>query len=347
VIADATDEIAALTSVEEACEATGMARATYYRHKRPPADPTPPAKPVGPRRPRSGPASQPRALSAAERDAVLARLHSKRFRDQSVEEVYHTLLDDGVYLCSVATMRRLLRTAGESNDRRRTSTHPAKTKPELMADAPNQVWSWDITILKGPTTHERYHLYCAIDVFSRKTVAWQVQARESDQLARAMFEAAFQTEGVKEHQLTVHADRGSSMTSKTVAQLMDDLHVARSHSRPRVSNDNPYSESQFKTLKYRPEFPARFDSLAHAREFCAEFFDWYNHRHHHSGIGYHTPTEVHDGTASTTRAHRARTLQTAHQANPERFPHGAPTPPELPTQSWINRPPHQPAPGQP
>ncbi|MDR1634701.1 MAG: IS3 family transposase, partial [Bifidobacteriaceae bacterium] len=288
---DAADEIAALTGVDEACRATGIARATYYRRRRPPARPAAPARPAGPRRPRSGPGSQPRALGAAERDAVLAQLHSERFRDQSAEEVYHTLLDEGVYLCSVATMRRLLRGLGEAKDRRRQSAHPAKAKPELMADAPNQVWSWDITILKGPAKHERYHLYCVIDVFSRKTVAWQVQARESDQLARAMFEDAFQAERVQAGQLTVHADRGSSMTSKTVAQLMDDLQVARSHSRPRVSNDNPYSESQFKTLKYRPEFPDRFYSLAHAREFCAEFFNWYNHHHHHSGIGYHTPAE--------------------------------------------------------
>jgi putative transposase len=270
--------------------------------------------------------------------AVLDALHSQRFRDQSVEEVYHTLLDEGLYLCSVATMRRLLRAAGESCDRRRQSTHPPKTRPELMADAPNQVWSWDITALKGPAKHESYRLYCAIDVFSRKAVAWQVHARESDQLARAMFDQAFQTEGIPEGQLTVHADRGSSMTSKTVAQLMDDLGVARSHSRPRVSNDNPYSESQFKTLKYRPDFPNRFDSLAHARQFCAVFFDWYNNHHHHSGIGYHTPAQVHHHTAAAVRAARADTLRAAHQAHPERFPKGPPTPPELPTQSWINRP---------
>lgn len=336
MIADATVELAGLVGAQEACRATGMARATFYRLHRPPAAPVP--EPAGPARPRSGLGSQPRALSAAERRRVLDALHSKRFCDTSVEEVYHTLLDEGVYLCSVATMYRLLRERGEAGERRRQASHPAAVKPELVADAPNRVWSWDITKLKGPAKWTYFHLYVAVDIFSRYAVAWMVAPRESDRLAEAMFAAAFHDQRIRPGRLTVHADRGSSMTSKTVAQLLADLDVTRSHSRPHVSNDNPYSESQFKTLKYRPDFPDRFASIKDARLFVSAFFDWYNHSHHHSGIGYHTPAEVHDGSAGRTRQRRQATLAAAYAAHPERFVRHPPRPPQIPDQAWINKP---------
>jgi putative transposase len=338
VIGAATLELAGLVGPAAACEATGMARATFYRRHRPPAAPAGPARPAGPPRPRGGPGSQPRALSAVERGGVLAVLHSERFCDKSVEEVYHTLLDEGVYLCSASTMYRLLRELGETGERRRQATHPAKVKPELVADAPNQVWSWDITKLKGPAKWVYYHLYVAIDIYSRYVTAWMVAPRESDKLAEAMFAGAIRAQRIRPGQLTVHADRGSAMTSKTLAQLLADLDVTRSHSRPHVSNDNPYSESNFKTLKYRPDFPARFGSIDDARLFCAEFVDWYNHEHRHSGIGYHTPADIHTGAAATTRERRAQTLAAAYRDHPERFVRQPPTPPELPGQAWINQP---------
>jgi putative transposase len=332
VIAAAAEELAPLVGVAGACRAVGVSRATRYRRwargGRAP-------DPAGRSRKH---APQPRALTGPERQNVLDTLHCERFADMAVEEVYHTLLDEGVYWCSVATMYRLLRERGESAERRRQATHPARVKPELVAERPNQVWSWDITKLKGPAKWQYYHLYVAIDVFSRYNPAWMVVNRESAQLAEAMFAQALRDQRIKPGQLTIHADNGAAMTSKTLAQLLADLEVDRSHSRPHVSNDNPYSESQFKTLKYRPEFPDRFHTIEQARLFCAEFFDWYNNHHRHRGIGFHTPTSVHNGHADAIDAARAHTLDTAYQAHPERFAHGRPTPPQIPTEAWINKP---------
>ena len=248
------------------------------------------------------------------------------------------LLDDGIYLCSISTMYRLLAAAGESRERRRQRSHPAKKKPELIARAPNQVWSWDITKLQGPTRGTYYELFVAIDIFSRYVVGWMVAPAETGELAEAFIADALSSQGIARDQLTVHADRGTSMTSKPVAQLLVDLGVARSHSRPHVSNDNPYSEANFKTLKYCPAFPGRFGSIQDARAFCTSFFDHYNHVHRHSGIGLHTPASLHYGTATEVREQRGHTLNAAYAANPARFRHRRPTPPELPTIAWINEP---------
>ena len=235
-------------------------------------------------------------------------------------------------------MYRLLAVAGENRERRRQRTHPAKKKPELIAVAPNTVWSWDITKLAGPTRGVYYELFVIIDIFSRYVVAWMVAAAETGELAEAFIAEAFSSQHVERGQLSLHADRGTSMTSKPVAQLLVDLGVARSHSRPHVSNDNPYSEANFKTLKYCPAFPGRFGSIQDARTFCTAFFDHYNHVHRHTGIGLHTAASVHYGTAGEIRAQRTITLEAAYTANPARFGYRRPTPPKLPTVAWINEP---------
>jgi putative transposase len=266
---------------------------------------------------------------------VLAELNSRRFVDKSVTQCWATLLDEGTYLCSMSTMHRLLRRAGQAGERRRQASHPARVKPELLATAPLHVWSWDITKLRGPQRGIYYDLYVILDIFSRYVVGWTVAARESAEIAEQLIADAIARHG---RPGSLHADRGTSMTSKPVAQLLVDLGVARSHSRPHVSNDNPYSEAQFKTLKYAPIFPDRFGSLVDARAFCEEFFAYYNYEHRHSGIGLHTPASVHDGTAGRIRAQRAATLHAAYQANPARFRHRPPQPPRLPEAAWINQP---------
>lgn len=324
MIAPAVAALAAHTSTAAACALLGWSRATHYRAQQPAVK--------GPRRPRPTP---PNALSAAEREAVLARLNSARFADKSVAQTWATLLDEGEYLCSMSTMHRILRTAGQAGERRRQAVHPPRVKPELLATAPGQVWSWDITKLPGPARGVYYDLYVIIDIFSRYVVGWTVAAGEEAQIAKALIADAVAVHGAPG---SVHADRGTSMTSKPVAQLLVDLGVARSHSRPHVSDDNPYSEAQFKTLKYAPAFPDRFGSLADARVFCEAFFAYYNHEHRHSGLGLHTPASVHHGTAAEVRAQRAATLQAAYAANPARFGHRRPSPPKLPTAAWINQP---------
>ena len=310
-----------------ACALTGRSKATHYRAL---------AGPVhGPRRPRPTP---PNALTAAEKDRILRLLRGPAYRDLAVAQVWAMLLDDGVYLCSISTMYRLLAIAGENRERRRQRTHPARKKPELIARRPNQVWSWDITKLQGPTRGVYYELFVIIDIFSRYVVGWMVTPAETGELAEAFVADALARQGIGRDQLTLHADRGTSMTSKPVAQLLVDLGVARSHSRPHVSNDNPYSEAGFKTLKYCPAFPGRFGSIEDARSFCALFFDHYNHVHRHGGIGLHTPASVHYGTAGEIRVQRAVTLDAAYAADPARFRHRPPSPPKLPTVAWINEP---------
>jgi putative transposase len=269
---------------------------------------------------------------------VLAVLHSERFADVAPEEVYATLLDEGVYLCSASTMYRLLRELGEVRERRRQAVHPARKKPELMADAVNTVWSWDVTKLRGPEPRVFYFLYTMIDIYSRYTVAWMVATCESEELARQFIREAQEKQRVPEGQLTIHSDRGAIQTAKSVAVLMADLGVTKSHSRPKTSNDNPFSEAQYKTLKYRPDYPDRFAGLAHARDWCAEFFQWYHHDHRHSGIGFHTPYDVHHGLAQRVREYRAEILADAHRRHPERFVNKHPEPPALPEQAWINKP---------
>ena len=282
--------------------------------------------------PRPAPANR---LGDDERAAVLAVLISERFVDKAVAQTWAILLDEGTYLCSQSTMHRILREQGMNRERRRHATHKSKVKPELIANHPGQVWSWDITKLRGPRRGTYYDLYAVIDIFSRYIVAWRVEAHEDSKLAEDMLASAFGTHGIPE---TVHADRGTAMTSKDVSQLLVDLGITRSHSRPRVSNDNPYSESHFKTLKYAPIFPDHFESIDEAREFCTKFFTYYNYEHRHSGIGLHTPASVHFGTASEIRAQRQATLDAAYNTNPARFANRRPTAPTLPETAWINQP---------
>jgi putative transposase len=319
-----------ITGIAGACRVVGQPRATWYRAHRP--------SPPRPRPPRPTPRPQPRALSLLERQAVLEVLHHERFYDQAPASVWATLLDEGSYLCSPSTMYRLLRAAGETGDRRRHATHPATVKPELLATAPNQCWSWDITKLAGPAKWTWYYLYTILDIYSRYVVGWMVAAREAALLAERLLADTITAQGVQPDQLTVHADRGTSMTSKPVAMLLADLGVTKSHSRPRISNDNPYSESQFKTLKHHPTFPERFGCIQDARGFCQTFFGWYNHEHRHSGIALLTPADVHHGRADKVITARAVVLDGAYAAHPERFVGKPPAPPRLPEQVWINKP---------
>ncbi len=333
--------IAAVTTAGETsalCQSVGLSRAAFYRRRRP----GPPGTPALSRTP------SPRALAANERQAILDTLHSERFVDQSPAEVYATLLEEATYLGSVRTMYRVLAAAHEVRERRAQARHPAYVKPELVATAPNQVWSWDITKLKGPIAYVYFSLYVILDLFSRYVVGWMVAAHENAHLARRLIDATCRKQGIGPHQLTLHADRGAPMRSQLVAELFSDLSIDASHSRPRVSNDNPFSEAQFRTFKYRPEFPDRFGSLPDARAICRDLFAWYNDAHHHSGLRYLTPAAVHDGRAVTMLKVRHRTHLAAYAAHPERFVQGPPRPETLPTAVWINPPPkstRQDAPG--
>jgi putative transposase len=263
--------------------------------------------------------AQARALAPAERRAILDALHSPRFADLAPAEVWAILLDEGTYLGSQSTFYRLLRAAGETRERRRQATHPAAVKPELTAAGLNQVYSWDITKLHGPAKWTYYHLYVILDIYSRYAVGWMLATRESAVLAEKLIAATCAKQGITRGNLTIHPGRGSSMTSRPVAFLLADLGITQSHSRPRVSNDNPFSEAQFKTLKYRPYFPGRFTSIEHARAHCQEFFRWYNDEHRHGGLGLHAAADVHHGHAAAVQAARADVLTTAYHAHPERF----------------------------
>ena len=310
------------------CASVGLSRASFYRRQQLPVA-------VESRATR---APSPRALAPTERQAVLDVLHSERFVDQSPAEVHATLLDEQIYLCSPRTMYRLLATAGEVRERRDQARHPAYVKPELVATAPNQIWSWDITKLKGPVAYVYFSLYVILDLFSRYVVGWMVAAHESARLAERLIAATCQKQGIAPHQLTIHADRGAPMRSKLVAELFADLDIAASHSRPRVSNDNPFSEAQFRTFKYRPAFPDRFGSIPDARAICHALFTWYNDAHHHSGLRYLTPADVHYGRAATVLDVRHRTRLAAYAAHPERFVQGSPRRDPLPAAVWINPP---------
>jgi putative transposase len=285
-----TDEAIAVLAprigTRAACAASGVPQATWYRRHR--ASPVPGRPAAVPHRDRV----QPRALAAAEREAILDMLHSDRFADTAPAEVWAVLLDEGIYLGSVSTYYRVLREAGESRERRAQATHPAAVKPELAATGPNQCWSWDITKLHGPAKWTYYYLYVILDIFSRYAVGWMVATRESAALAEKLIAATYAAQGITGGQLTIHADRGSSMTSKPVTFLLADLGVTQSHSRPHVSNDNPFSEAQFKTLKYRPGFPRRFTSIEAARAHCQEFFPWYNEDHRQGSACTPPPTST-------------------------------------------------------
>ncbi len=320
-------ELSTEVGAAAACRSLDIARPTYYRRLEPKIEETP--------APRSAP---PRALSVIERQAVLDVLHTDRFVDKAPTEVYATLLDEGTYHCSVRTMYRILDDVGEVQERRDQARHPHYKAPELLATAPNQVWSWDITKLLGPVKWSHFYLYVILDIFSRYVVGWMIAPHESSALAKRLIAETCQKQNVLAGQLTIHADRGSSMKSKPVALLLADLGITKSHSRPHVSDDNPYSESQFKTLKYRPGFPDRFGSIQDARAFCQEFFPWYNGEHRHSGIGLLTPEMVHYGKAAMVTSQRQIVLTSAFDAHPERFVRGLPVPPSLPEAAWINKP---------
>jgi putative transposase len=320
-----------------ACRALGLWRGAPARHQ---AHLRRAAR-MGPPAPRAARPRPPLALDTHERDALLETLNSERFVDTAPAAVHATLLDEGRYLGSVRTMYRLLAVNGGGRERRNQLIHPAYAKPELLAIAPNQVWSWDITKLKGPAKWTCFHLYVILDIFSRYVVGWLIAERESAELAEQLIADTVGRHDVEPGMLTLHADRGSSMRSKPVASLLVDLDIAKSHSRPYVSDDNPYSESQFKTMKYRPDFPARFGCIEDARAHCQTFFAWYNTMHRHSGIGYMTPHSVHYGLAQTLHTTRQATLEAAFAAHPIRFKGKTPQPHAMPAAAWINPPPQE------
>jgi len=296
---------------------------------------------VGPPAPRAARACPPLALDGRENQTLLDTLNSERFVDTAPAAVHATLLDEGLYLGSVRTMYRVLAAHGGCRERRNQLTHPLYTKPELLALGPNQVWSWDITKLKGPVKWTCFHLYVILDIFSRYVVGWLIAPRESAELAQQLIADTVSRHAVEPDRLTLHADRGAAMRSKPVASLLLDLHVAKSHSRPHVSDDNPFSESQFKTMKYRPDFPERFGCIEDARAHCQAFFAWYNAVHCHSGIAHMTPYSVHYGLAQAMRVTRQATLDAAFLANPNRFKGKPPQLPPMPTAAWINPPPQE------
>lgn len=311
-------------NVSAACQALGVPRSLYYRAKRarPSADRLPPL----------------RALTPDERTSVREVLNGERFQDQAPREVYAALLDEGTYLCHWRTMYRILQEHDEVGERRDQLRHPPHKRPELLATGPNQVWSWDITKLLGPVKWTYYYLYVILDIYSRYVVGWMIAGRETASLAKELIVQTTQRQVVDPQQLTIHADRGGPMIAKSLALLMADLGVNKSHSRPHNSNDNPYSEAQFKTMKYRPDYPDRFGSQPDARAWARSFFDWYNNEHHHSALGLMTPADVHFGRAPTIIQKRQQVLSIAYQEHPERFVNGPPKAPQLPESVWINPP---------
>jgi putative transposase len=319
-----------------ACRALGLWRGTVARgHAR-----LRRATLLGPPAPRLAPPRPPLALTPGEQQALLCTLNSERFVDTAPAAVHATLLDEGSYLGSVRTMYRLLAANGGCRERRDQRRHPVYSKPELLAVAPNQVWSWDITKLKGPAKWTAFHLYVILDIFSRHVVGWMVAPRESAELAEQLIAETVAKHNIEPGRLTLHADRGASMRSKPVAALLVDLDIVKSHSRPYVSDDNPFSEAQFKTLKYRPDFPARFGCIEDARAHCQAFFDWYNTTHRHSGIAYMTPHSVHYGHAAAMFVTRQTALDSASRNHPKRFKGNNPRPQALPNAVWINPPAH-------
>ena len=320
-----TEQLGQQLGIRAACQALGVPRSSLYRTRQPKPEPEPRPKPD-------------RALTPAEKAEVRQVLNSKRFQDVSPRQVYATLLDEQVYLCHWRTMYRILQEHDEVSERRRQVRRSGYVKPELLATRPNQLWSWDITKLKGPVPWSYYYLYVILDVFSRYVVGWLLAEQESAHLAERLIAESCAKQGIEPGQLTLHSDRGSPMKSKPVAQLLSDLGVTKSHSRPYVPDDNPFSEAQFKTLKYHPDFPERFASFSQAQTWARDIFNWYNHDFYHSQLGLLTPASVHYGLAQQIRAQRQQVLQAAYQAHPERFVQGLPNQPALPTEVWINPP---------
>ena len=321
----AVESLAGSLGIRRACALLGVSRASWYRALQ--------IRSTARARPRP-----PLALRPHEQEKALAVLHAERFVDQAPRAIYATLLEEGRYLASVRTLYRLLASRGEVRERRAQRRHPNYSRPELLATAPNQLWSWDITRLKGPVKWTYFHLYVILDVFSRCVVGWMVAHRESSRLAERLIQHTCESHGIRPGQLTLHADRGSSMKSKPVALLLADLGVTKTHARPHVSDDNPFSEAQFKTLKYRPDFPDRFGSIEDARAHCEAFFHWYNHEHRHSGIALFTPADVHRGLVALRLQTRQATLDEAFRAHPNRFKGNPPVAHRPPHTVWINRP---------
>jgi putative transposase len=324
-------QLAVTIGTAPACEVLEVPRSSFYRAQLPPAPSLASSSaPVLP--------TPPRALRPAEKEQVREVLNSERFQDQAPREVYATLLDEATYLCHWRTMYRILDQYQEVRERRNQLRHPVYAKPELLATQPNELWSWDITKLRGPRPWSYYYLYVILDVYSRCVVGWLLTEHESEELAKQLIDETCVKHGILRGELNIHADNGSPMISKSVAQLMIDLGVTKSHSRPHVPDDNPYSEAQFKTMKYRPDYPDRFGCAADARAWAQAFFTWYNHEHHHTGLGLLTPASVHSGQAEAVLAKRQQTLQEAYVAHPERFVKGRPKPASLPEAVWINPP---------
>jgi putative transposase len=329
MIEQAIGQLTPLVGTTAALASVGADRATWYRHHR--KSPAPP-------RPERVATPQPRALTPVERKEIKVTLESEEFVDEAPATVYAKLLDQGTYLASVSTMYRVLHEHDEVRERRRQATHPAHKKPELIATGANSVWSWDITKLHGPEKWTYYYLYVILDIYSRYAVGWMLARAERAELSKRLINDTILKQGVTKDQLTIHSDRGSPMIAKGVAHLLADLGVTKSLSRPHVSNDNPFSESQFRTFKYRPDFPDRFGSFEDGQAHCARFFRWYNDDHRHSGIGLHTPADVHYGRAEAIREQRGVVLLDAYAKHPERFVRKIPTPPVLPAIAWINQP---------
>jgi len=328
------ETLGGVVGVAKACQALGVPRSRLYRGRAAQRE-TEQASPT--------PRTYPRALIPEEKSQVREILNSARFQDQAPQEIYATLLDEGEYLCHWRTMYRILDEFAEVRERRKQLTHPNYQKPELLASGPNQVWSWDITKLLGPVKWTYYSLYVILDIFSRYVVGWMLAPHESAALARELVQQTCEKQGIQADQLTLHADRGSPMIAKSMVLLLADLGVTQSHSRPHTSDDNPFSEAQFKTLKYRPDYPPRFGSQADARTWARDFFSWYNHEHHHSALGLLTPADVHDGRAAQVLRERQLVLQLAYEKTPERFVKGLPMPAQLPEAVRIN-PPKPPSP---
>ena len=330
------EQLAQEVGVTRSCQVLAVPRSSLYRARTPLAE-TVEAPAETP--PRPTPAA---ALDPVERAQVVELLNSPRFQDLAPRQIWAAMLDEGCYRCSWRTMYRLLAVEHQVRERRHQLRHPAYTKPELLATTANQLWSWDISKLRGPSRGIYFYLYVILDVFSRHVVGWMIAQRESADLAQTLIETSCQRQGILPEQLTLHADRGGPMIAKSVAQLLDDLGVIKTHSRPQVSNDNPYSEAHFKTLKYRPDFPDRFGAILEARRWARDFFHWYNHQHYHTGLGLLTPATVHFGQAQQIQTQRQQVLQAAYDAHPERFVRGRPTAPQLPAAVWINQPKDEP-----
>ena len=318
-------ELAAQIGVKSACEALRVPRSQVYRQRQPKAVPSP--RPI-----------PSHALSSDERTEIRAILNSQRFMDQAPRQVYARLLDEGSYVCHWRTMYRILHAHGEVCERRLIRRHPAYKKPELLAEGPNEVWSWDITWLRGAQKLEKYPLYTVLDIFSRYVVGWMIAEVESSELARQLIAETARKQGIQPDQLTLHADNGAPMKGKPLSQLLVDLNISSSHSRPHTSDDNPFSEAQFKTMKYRPDYPDRFGSITIAQHWARPFFEWYNNVHYHSGLNLMTPASVHYGAAMAVQQHRQRVMVAAFQACPERFRGGLPMMKGAPTAVYINPP---------